>query len=357
MSESCILVTGAGGYLGSRLVPLLLERGWRVRAIDRFFFGTEALEAHPHLQTIREDTRRLDEAHLEGVDAVIDLVAVSNETSGRQFARATRQINCDSRVRTAGLAKAAGASFYLLPSTCSVYGAQERDAICTEESPIRPQTEYARATRDAEIQTLALADERFTVTVLRQATVFGPSPRLRLDLAINFMIHRAFHTGTLPVVRDGSQWRPFVHIDDAVAAQLFMLEQADRDAIHGQIYNVGANDLNHTALGLAEHLTGLIPREVELDWIGDPDSRSYHIRCDKIEALGWKAQRGIADGVAELWKLCETGEIDDAPRSHTLRWYRDLDRWHKIIREIEMYGGILEIDQNGDSDGLDDTSR
>ena len=344
MSQRCVLVTGAGGYIGSRLVLALLERGWHVRAVDRFFFGAEVLEAHEHLRTIREDTRRLDAAHFESVDAVIDLVAVSNETSGQQFMQATRQINCDSRIRTAGLAKAAGAALYILPSTCSVYGEQDRDTICTEQSAINPQTEYARATRDAEEQTLALADERFSVVVLRQATVFGPSPRLRLDLAINFMVHRAHHTGKLPVVRDGSQWRPFIHMDDAVAAQLFMLEQADRSAINGRIYNVGANHLNYSALGLAEHLVELLPRRVELEWIGDPDNRSYHINCDRIEQLGWRAQRGIADGVTELWKLCEAGEIDDSPRSHTLRWYRDLDRWHRVIREIEMYGGILDIE-------------
>jgi len=344
-----ILVTGAGGYIGTRLVPALLERGWAVRAVDRFFFGAELLADHPRLEKVREDTRRLGPRHFRDVAAVIDLVAVSNETCGQLFQDATRQINCESRVRTAGLAKQAGAELYLLPSSCSVYGEQPRDAVCREDSPLHPLTAYAQANRQAEQRTLALADERFAVVVLRQATVFGPSPRIRLDLAINHMVHAAWRTGRVPVVRDGTQWRPFVHIDDAVAAQLFVLQQADRAAVNGQVFNVGRDDLNYTMEALGRLVAECVPRDVELQWVGQDDRRSYHVACGKIERLGWSARRGVREGVAELWELLESGRLNETPQMHTLRWYGDLEHWHKVIHEVEMYGGILDIGPGRDA--------
>jgi len=127
-----ILVTGAGGYIGTRLVPALLDRGWHVRAVDRFFFGEEFLPDHENLQKVREDTRRLGRRQFADIDAVVDLVAISNEACGQLFKDATWQINCESRVRTARLAKEAGVGMYLLPSSCSVYGEQDRLTICDE---------------------------------------------------------------------------------------------------------------------------------------------------------------------------------------------------------------------------------
>ncbi len=339
-----ILVTGAGGYIGARLVPALLERGLAVRAVDRFFFGQESLADHENLQKVREDTRRLEARHFEDVDAVVDLVAISNEACGQLFKDATWQINCESRIRTAKLAKQAGAGMYLLPSSCSVYGEQERSAICDETAVPNPLTAYGQANLQAELRTLELADGNFAVVVLRQATIFGYSLRIRLDLAINYMVHCAWADGKVPVVRDGTQWRPFVHIDDAVAAQMLMLDHPDRGAISGQIYNVGTDELNYTSEDLGKLVAESVPRDVELEWVGDSDRRSYHIACGKIESLGWRAERGIPETIRQLWSMFEAGQIESTPRTHTLQWYRELAKWHKIIREVEMYGGILDID-------------
>ncbi len=343
-----ILVTGAGGYIGTRLVPALLDRGLAVRAVDRFFFGEEFLPDHERLEKVRQDTRRLDQRHFEDVDAVVDLVAISNEACGQLFKDATWQINCESRIRTAKLAKKAGVGMYLLPSSCSVYGEQERSAICDEASPPKPLTAYGLANLQAEFGVLELADEGFAVVVLRQATIFGYSPRIRLDLAINYMVHCAWSDSQVPVVRDGTQWRPFVHIDDAVAAQMFMLDHPDRGAISGQVYNVGADELNYTSKGLADLVAECVPREVELEWVGDSDQRSYHIECGKIESLGWRAERRIPETIRQLWSMFESGQIESTPRTHTLQWYRELAKWHKIIHEVEMYGGILDIDAGED---------
>jgi len=339
-----VLITGAGGYIGTRLAPALLERGWAVRAVDRFFFGDELLPDHANLEKVREDTRRLTPRHFDGVDAVIDLVAISNEACGQLFQDATWQINCESRVRTAGLAKDAGVGMYILPSSCSVYGAQDRDAICDEAATPRPLTAYGQANLQAEQRTLALADDAFAVVVLRQATVFGYSPRIRLDLAINYMVHRAWQDALVPVVRDGTQWRPFVHVDDAVDAQLFMLEYGERSRISGQVFNVGADELNYTAEALANVVAESVPGKAELEWVGDPDQRSYHIDCGKIESLGWRATRRIPETVRELWRMFESGRIEAKPQTHTLQWYRELEHWRQIIHRVEMYGGILDIE-------------
>ena len=337
-----ILVTGAGGYIGTTLVPLLLEEGYTVRAIDRFFFGRGLLPEHDQLDIVVEDTRKLGPEHFEGVDAVIDLAAISNDPSGELFQDATLEINRDSRVRAAHLAKRSGARRYILPSSCSIYGFQADGVVADETSPTNPLTTYARANEMAEKGVLPLADEKFCVVVLRQATVYGLSPRMRFDLAINGMTYGAWRTGRLPLMRDGTQWRPMVHVRDTARAQMFMLE-ADPSTVNGQIFNVGSAGNTYQIGPLGELVAGYVPRGVETEWYGDPDHRSYRVSFDKIEALGYRAERTAEDGVAEICQALEAGTIDKTIQTITLDWYKELARWHRIIHEVEMYGGIVEI--------------
>lgn len=339
---SRVLVTGAGGYIGATLAPMLLEAGYAVRAIDRFFFGRRLLPEHDRLEVVVEDNRKLTARHFVDVDAVIDLAAISNDPSGELFQEATRQINCDSRVRAARLAKQAGAKRYVLPSSCSIYGFQEDGVIADETSPTNPLTTYARANEMAEQGVLPLADENFCVVVLRQATVYGLSPRMRFDLAINGMTYGAWKTGKLPLMRDGTQWRPMVHVRDTARAQMFMLE-AEPDRVNGQIFNVGSADNTYQIGPLGKIVAGYVPRDVEIEWYGDPDPRSYRVAFDKIETLGYRTGKTPADGVAEICEALEAGTIDKTVQTITLEWYKELARWHRIIREVEMYGGIVEI--------------
>jgi nucleoside-diphosphate-sugar epimerase len=174
-----ILVTGAGGYIGSVLVPKLLNKGYAVKAVDRYFFGMDKLEAHERLTVIKEDTRRLGEHHFAGVDAVIDLVAISNDPGGDLFPEATYEINHASRVQSARKAKAMGVQRYILPSSCSIYGFQDNGRMVDETAATNPLTTYAKANEKAEQDILPLADAAFTVVILRQATVYGYSPRMR----------------------------------------------------------------------------------------------------------------------------------------------------------------------------------
>jgi nucleoside-diphosphate-sugar epimerase len=337
-----VLVTGAGGYIGTTLVPMLLEQGYRVRALDRFFFGRELIEPDDNLEIIQEDARQIQPKHVEGIDYLIDLVAISNDPSGELFQQETYAINHDARVRAARFAKQAGVERYILPSSCSIYGFQEPGVIADEHTKTNPLTTYAKANEMAERGVLQLAADNFTVVVLRQATVYGYSPRMRFDLAINGMTYGAWKTGVLPLMRDGTQWRPMVHVKDTASAQIFMLT-AERSKINGQIFNVGSAENNYQLGPLAERVAKALPRDVKIEWYGDPDHRSYRVAFGKIEGLGYKARRVAEDGVQEICAALEAGKIDRTIKTLTLDWYRELTAWHEQIRRIEMYGGVLRI--------------
>jgi nucleoside-diphosphate-sugar epimerase len=339
--KGTVLVTGAGGYIGSILVPKLIKEDYQVRAIDRFFFGEDKLEKHKNLEVVKEDTRRLKPKHFENVDYVIDLAALSNDSSGDLFKEVTFQINYLARVNAAKMAKKLGTKRYILPSSCSIYGFQEN--IVNETSPTNPLTTYAKANESAEKGVLLLADENFIVTVIRQSTVFGYSPRMRFDLAINGMVYGAFKTGKIPLMRDGEQYRPLVHIQDTTDVMCLLLE-IDQDKINGEIFNVGRNENNYQLKRLAKEIKDALPINVDIEWYGDPDRRSYQVNFDKIEKiLGWKAKWSASDGTKEIFEKIKKGELDKTPETITLQWYKELIKWHEIIKNVEMYGGILKI--------------
>jgi nucleoside-diphosphate-sugar epimerase len=340
-----VLVTGAGGYIGGVLVPKLLQKGYRVKAVDRFFFGQSILQSHVNLTLIQEDTRFLNEVHLSNVDYVIDLVAISNDPSGELFETATYQINHGSRVRTAAMAKRMGVKRYVLPSSCSLYGFQ-KDQV-TEMSSTNPLTVYAKANEKAEHGVLPLADNNFCVTVMRQATVFGYGPRMRFDLAINGMTYGAFTTKKLPLMRDGSQYRPMVHVQDTTDVMCLLLK-APVERINKQIFNIGSSENNYQLGPLAEKIAETVGSKlgtkIDIEWYGDPDHRSYSVNFEKIEkTLEWKAQWNAEKGSAEIVDKLQSGELKKTTETITLEWYKDLAKWHKIIKQVEMYGGIVEI--------------
>ncbi|MDQ0218897.1 SDR family oxidoreductase [Peribacillus cavernae] len=338
-----VLVTGAGGYIGTILVPKLLAKGYAVKALDRYFFGTDKLAAHENLTIIHEDARRMKPEYFAEVDAVIDLVAISNDPSGELFKNATFEINHISRVHTAALAKKLGVKRYILPSSCSLYGFQDQDVIVDETSATNPLSNYAKANEKAELGVLPLADDSFTVTVIRQATVYGYSPRMRFDLAINGMAYGAWETGIIPLMRDGTQWRPFVHVDDTTDVMCLLLE-AEVVLVNREIFNVGSIENNYQLGKLAEDIAKALPRDIKIEWYGDPDHRSYRVNFDKIEkALNWKAKWTGADGALEVFEQLESGTLIKSEQTITLDWYKELIKWHKIIKNAELHGGIFDI--------------
>ncbi|MFQ5454309.1 MAG: NAD-dependent epimerase/dehydratase family protein [Candidatus Zixiibacteriota bacterium] len=340
-----ILVTGGGGYIGSVLIPKLMENEYRVKCVDRFFFGHHIAKTNKQLEIIQEDTRKLTKDLFKEVDAVIDLAAISNDPAGEMFGSATWEINHQSRASTARLAKKMGVKRYILPSSCSIYGSN--DSVVDETSETNPLTIYSKANEKAEQEIIPLADDNFTVVVIRQATVFGYSPRMRFDLAINGMTYGAWKTKHLPLMRDGTQYRPMVHVQDTTDVMLLLLEY-DSESINGQIFNVGSKENIYQIKHLGEIIAEIVGKKIEttvnIEWYGDPDKRSYRVSFDKIEnALNWKAKRNAEKGVIEIIEALREGRLEKTPETITLEWYKSLVEWHKIIKRVEKYGGILDI--------------
>ncbi|MBF0705409.1 SDR family oxidoreductase [Alkalihalobacillus hwajinpoensis] len=338
-----ILVTGAGGYVGSVLVPKLLDKGYHVKAIDRFFFGRDKLPTHANLTVVQEDTRRLQASHFNGIDAVIDLVAISNDPSGELFQDVTYEINHRSRLNSAVLAKENGVKRYILPSSCSIYGFQDKDVVVNEETVTNPLTTYAKANEKAEQDVLPLADDEFTVVVMRQATLYGYSKRMRFDLAINGMVYGAWKNGSIPLMRDGSQWRPMLHVEDTTDVMCLLLE-AESEKINGQIFNTGSEEGNYQLGNLAEIIASTIPNEVKIEWYGDPDHRSYRVNFQKVEkVLNWKAKWNAELAALQIFEALESGKLSKTEDTITLDWYKKLIELHQFAQSVEMHGGILKL--------------
>ena len=334
-----ILVTGASGYIGCILIEKLLAKGHEITAIDRFFFG-DLLENNPNLIKIKADARNYDENLLKDKDAVIDLVAISNDPAGDAFKDSTYEIKCESRKRTALLAKKFRVKRYILPSSCSIYGFQKTDARATEESATNSLTHYAKANELAEKAILPLADNNFCVTILRQATVFGYSPRMRFDLAINGMTFGAWKNRILPLMRDGEQWRPMIHVSDTADAIIFMLNK-NVDDINGQIFNSGSSENVYQLKPLAERIASLIGDDVKLEWYGDKDIRSYNVSFDKIKDLGFTTKLVAEDGVAEIVEKLNSGKTEKTIKTITLDWYNEITKMDQFVKDMTIDGIMI----------------
>jgi len=336
-----VLVTGGAGYIGSVLSRLLLEKGYDVTCLDRLFFGSDPIkDIQDRVAMVKDDVRSFKPENLKGVDAVFDLASLSNDPSGELKPEKTLEINYKGRVRVAKLSKKHGVRRYVLASTCSVYGFQE--GMLTEKSKLFPLTTYAKASAMAEKEILPLASKEFNVTALRQATVYGVSPRMRFDLAINGMVLGFFKNGKIPIMRDGKQWRPFVHVKDTSNAFLTTL-QADSELVNGQIFNVSNNEQNVQIFDLAKIVAESNNLQFNYEWYGSPDNRSYRVDFSKIkEKLKFKPRFSPKDGAKEVFAALKNGELNpDDPRSITVKWYKHLIEMQKLIKDIEIKGAIL----------------
>lgn len=335
-----ILVTGGAGYIGCILTETLLDQGAQVTVLDRFFFGQTltSLADRSGLRLIKDDIRWCPPSVFDGIDAVLDLAAISNDPAGELDPEKTMDINFRGRARVASMAKERGVRKYVLASSCSIYGFQE--GLITEESPPNPLTTYAAANLEVERANLPLGDDRFCVTVLRQATVYGLSPRMRFDLAINGMTLGLQQKGMIGVLRDGMQWRPFVHVRDTCRAFLAVLA-AGPELVNRQIFNVGDDDQNVQILPLAQRVCGAVGRPFSYAWYGDPDHRSYRVGFRKIQdMLGYKTKYTPEDGVREIFQALEDKRVEAGPKTSTVAWYKSLIEWHGIVRDVAL-GDVL----------------
>jgi len=337
-----IIVTGAGGYIGTSLVPYLLKNGYNVRAIDRYFFGENLLEQHINLEIVKEDVRNLENHHFKDAFGIIDLAAISNDPSGEKYAKETFEINHLARANNAKLAKANGLKRYIIPSSCSNYGKIKDNEIADENFKTNPLANYSAANVKAENDILPLADEKFCVIVLRQGTVYGFSPKMRFDLAINGMTFGAWKNKVLPLMRPGTQRRPFLHIKDVLRVMHFMLNK-EHNSVNGQIFNAGGHNNNYSIKDLSKIFQKSFNNKLEIEWYGSDDDRSYFVNFDKIKSIGFINKYNAEDGINELLPKLEAGDIYKTDDTITLKWYETLEYWQEKIKSLEIDGKLLKL--------------
>jgi nucleoside-diphosphate-sugar epimerase len=346
-----VFVAGGAGYIGSVLTPLLLAHGHRVTVLDRLYFGDSLGPALPRdaaaserVRVVRGDVRSFDQALLESVDAVVDLSGISNDPSCELEPTLTRSVNVDGAKRLAGAAREAGVRRYVFSSSCSVYGHGEGLGL-TENSARRPVSLYARAKAEMEdfLHDMGRASGgAMEVCTLRLATVFGLSPRMRFDLAINVMTKNAYVGRRITVDGGGRQWRPFVHVRD-VARAFELALTADAGKAAGQTFNIGSDANNVQILNLAFRVRDAVPGTEVVHAPTDPDLRDYNVSFDKAQrVLGFRTEQGVDEGIREVLGALREGAVDpDDRRWYTLKQYVFLREAERAHHELALDGSLL----------------
>jgi nucleoside-diphosphate-sugar epimerase len=304
-----IVVTGHLGYIGSLLVPMLIQRGHRVCGIDSDLYRLSLFgEAPPLVPTLHKDIRDIEKKDLEGCDAVIHLAGLSNDPLGDLDPQLTNEINYLATSRLAGLCCESKIERFLFASSCSLYGAAGSEMI-DEESASQPLTPYALSKHRAEQDLQTMASESFSPVLFRCATAHGYSPKIRFDLVINNLVAWAITTGKVLIKSDGSPWRPFVHVTDICGALTAVLN-APRRHIHNQVFNIGATLENYQVKDVAALVERIIPAcRVSYAEGGGPDKRCYRVNCDKLArcvpefAIAWSVERSIEDLCSHYQRL------------------------------------------------------
>jgi len=297
-----ILVTGDKGYIGTVMVPLLIQEGYTVSGLDSDWFEQSAFSELPvKVVSRKKDLRDLEPSDLEGFDAVIHLAGLSNDPLGDLNPSLTYEINHAASVRLAKLAKKAGVSRFLFSSSCSTYGAASPEELLDEQAEFRPVTPYGRSKVLVEQDIAKLGDSNFSPTFLRNATAYGVSPRLRFDLVLNNLVAWALTTGRIYIKSDGTPWRPVVHIEDISRAFIAVLN-APREVIHCEAFNVGQTEENYQIRDLAEIVGETVPGcRIQYAQDGGPDTRCYRVDFSKIKRVlpefspRWNAREGAKE--------------------------------------------------------------
>jgi nucleoside-diphosphate-sugar epimerase len=328
-----VLVTGAEGYIGSLLAPLLLERGYDVVGLDTGLYREGRLynpapERFP--ASINKDIRCVTEEDLRGFEAIVHLAELSNDPLGQFNPNVTYEINHLGSVGLAKKCKKIGIERFVYTSSCSVYGIGSH-SYRTEDAEVNPQTAYAKCKVLVEQDVSKMADDNFSPTFLRNSTAYGPSPRMRFDLVLNNLAGFAWTTREIKMTSDGTPWRPLVHALDICEA-IDKVLVAPRDIIHNQIFNVGENKANYRVKEIAEIVSSVFPGcRLTLGTNGD-DNRSYRVSFDKIHSClsGFKCHRDAYTGAEELLELFK--RIDMSLETFESRGFTRLKQLEHLIR-------------------------
>ncbi len=307
-----VLVTGTDGYIGVVMAPYLMERGHEVAGLDTGFYKDGWLYdgVKPLATTVQKDIRRITEKDLEGFDAVAHLAELSNDPLGQLNPDITYKINHQGSIDLAKKAKAAGVKRFVYMSSCSVYGLGSDD-YRTEESETSPQTAYAKCKVLVETDLAKLAGPGFSPTYMRNATAFGPSPRMRFDIVVNNLSGLAWTIKEIKMTSDGTPWRPLVHILDISQAVACVLE-APVAAVHNQVFNVGDTRDNYRVREIAEIVAETFPGCALSFGKADADNRSYRVSFEKIATKlpGFKSKYRAGDGARQLREVFERIKFD-----------------------------------------------
>jgi len=299
-----ILLTGHKGYIGAVAGPMLRDAGHEPVGLDTdLFAGCDFGAPAAEIPQIRKDLRDVTRRDLDGFDAVVHLAALSNDPLGDLDPKITYDINHIGSVRLAEAAKQAGVQRFVFSSSCSTYGAAG-DVMHDETADLNPVTPYAESKVRVEEALARMADDQFSPTFMRNATAYGASPRLRLDVVLNDFVASAYTKGEIFIKSDGTPWRPIVHIRDIIAAFLSVLE-APRETIHKETFNVGRTDENYRIRDLAAIVSEIVPGcRIAYAPGGGPDKRCYRISCDKIHRLlpNFRPQWNARQGAQELYE-------------------------------------------------------
>lgn len=328
--QAPVLVVGGAGYIGAVVVRKLLDRGLRVRLLDKLTYGDSAISevlANPKLEFLYGDCRNIQDVvrAMTGVRSVIHLAAIVGDPACAADDKNAREINYAATRMMLEIAKGHGVERFLFASSCSVYGAS--DAVMDEQSATVPISLYAETKLNSERVLLDAKSTTFHPVVLRFSTVFGLAPRPRFDLVVNLLTAKAHQEGIITIF-NGNQWRPFIHVDDVAEAVCQTLE-APLEVVSGEIFNVGDDRLNYTLSQVAEQIRLEFP-DTRVEEIENADRRNYRVSFDKIRTLvGFHASKSLEEGIRELREAFEKGQIEN---------YKD--PLYSNLSYVKTYGGF-----------------